>query len=440
MHPFELGAFFFGGVELDDAGAGPPAPMDRRISNEQVWKATTDYVSSAVEAERLGYDSFWTTEHHFQHEGYEVDPERDPAVDVDRRPHVADPPRHDVQRRAAVEPAAPGRGLLDAAQPVGRPRHPRRRARHRAPRGAPPQRQGGVDRLPRQPRPGRRRRPQPAGLRGVDGHRADGARRGDVLLPGRVLPAAGPRHPRPRQHRAAPHPGAAAAAPVRDLAGRHQPADAGVRARRRPRRRVLEPAPRLHQALLGHLRRALRRRPRRAGAGRPREADARHRGARRGHPREGGRDGDARPRRVLEVPRPVRLEPRLHGRRRQAGAGRADPDARPVDREQDDPRRHARGGRRGHRLLPRPARPAAPDDLPPPPRRPVQEGRRADGPLQGRGPAARLRPDRRRTRQFGPGRRAGRRGTSTACGRRAGSCIRTGVWQMRQGRPVRRYT
>jgi alkanesulfonate monooxygenase SsuD/methylene tetrahydromethanopterin reductase-like flavin-dependent oxidoreductase (luciferase family) len=74
MHPFSLGAFFFGGVELDDAGGGPPAPMDRRVSNDQTWKATTDYVSSAMEAERLGYDSFWTTEHHFQHEGYEVIP------------------------------------------------------------------------------------------------------------------------------------------------------------------------------------------------------------------------------------------------------------------------------------------------------------------------------------------------------------------------------
>lgn len=59
---------------MDDAGAGPPAASDRRYDNDAVWRATEQYINSATEAERLGFDSFWTTEHHFQHEGYEVIP------------------------------------------------------------------------------------------------------------------------------------------------------------------------------------------------------------------------------------------------------------------------------------------------------------------------------------------------------------------------------
>ena len=70
----KIGAFFFGGVEMSDAGAGVPNPMDRRYDNAACWKATLEYVDAAVEADRLGYDSFWTTEHHFQYEGYEVIP------------------------------------------------------------------------------------------------------------------------------------------------------------------------------------------------------------------------------------------------------------------------------------------------------------------------------------------------------------------------------
>ena len=70
----KIGAFFFGGVEMTDAGAGLPSPMDRRFDNVACWDATLKYVDAAVEADRLGFDSFWTTEHHFQYEGYEVIP------------------------------------------------------------------------------------------------------------------------------------------------------------------------------------------------------------------------------------------------------------------------------------------------------------------------------------------------------------------------------
>ena len=74
MSDLKLGAFFFGGVEMSDVGGGPPAPTDRRFTNDEAWRATLDYIESAKVADGLGYHSFWTTEHHFQYEGYEVIP------------------------------------------------------------------------------------------------------------------------------------------------------------------------------------------------------------------------------------------------------------------------------------------------------------------------------------------------------------------------------
>ena len=70
----KIGAFLFGGVEMTDAGAGAPSPMDRRYDNAACWAATLEYIETAKQADALGYDSFWTTEHHFQYEGYEVIP------------------------------------------------------------------------------------------------------------------------------------------------------------------------------------------------------------------------------------------------------------------------------------------------------------------------------------------------------------------------------
>src|SRR5436309_9618262 len=68
------GLFFFGGVEMNDAGAGPPAPVDRRYEQKDVWFAQERMLDMGVRADELGYDIFWLTEHHFQYEGYEVIP------------------------------------------------------------------------------------------------------------------------------------------------------------------------------------------------------------------------------------------------------------------------------------------------------------------------------------------------------------------------------
>ena len=68
------GIFLFGGVEMDDAGAGLPAPTDRRYDNKSVWHATERILDMGVLSDKLGFDSFWLTEHHFQYEGYEIIP------------------------------------------------------------------------------------------------------------------------------------------------------------------------------------------------------------------------------------------------------------------------------------------------------------------------------------------------------------------------------
>ena len=70
----QVGVFVLGAVPMPDAGAGDPQPTDRRASNEQVWHTTERLVDLGVAGDRLGYDYYFLTEHHFQHEGYEVIP------------------------------------------------------------------------------------------------------------------------------------------------------------------------------------------------------------------------------------------------------------------------------------------------------------------------------------------------------------------------------
>jgi alkanesulfonate monooxygenase SsuD/methylene tetrahydromethanopterin reductase-like flavin-dependent oxidoreductase (luciferase family) len=59
---------------MPDAGAGAPVPTDRRCSNDDVVLTYDRLGHWAKLADRLGYDTLWLTEHHFQYEGYEVTP------------------------------------------------------------------------------------------------------------------------------------------------------------------------------------------------------------------------------------------------------------------------------------------------------------------------------------------------------------------------------
>jgi alkanesulfonate monooxygenase SsuD/methylene tetrahydromethanopterin reductase-like flavin-dependent oxidoreductase (luciferase family) len=65
---------FYATAPMPDAGAGAPAPTDRRVTNDDVLETYDRLGHWARLADDLGYDTFWLTEHHFQHEGYEVTP------------------------------------------------------------------------------------------------------------------------------------------------------------------------------------------------------------------------------------------------------------------------------------------------------------------------------------------------------------------------------
>ena len=212
--------FLFGCVEMDDAGAGPPAPTDRRYTQEQMWQAATRMLDMGVKAEEVGFDTFWLTEHHFQYEGYEVIPngvlfgavlaERTSRIKIGAMFHIVPQwqPLRFAEDFATMHNLSGGRGVLG----VGRGTVPREAQTlgHQV---------GSFDN-PDQAEADRINREMMDESMDVILSRP---RERDLQLPRRLLGLSAAGHPRPRRPGRATDAGAPAAVPVRDLAGRSPP-------------------------------------------------------------------------------------------------------------------------------------------------------------------------------------------------------------------------
>ncbi|HKS89158.1 MAG TPA: LLM class flavin-dependent oxidoreductase [Stellaceae bacterium] len=67
-------SLFAGHVDLEDVGYGGVPVNDRLYPNEHLASVFDKAEAMAMLMDRLGYDTFWMAEHHFQREGYECIP------------------------------------------------------------------------------------------------------------------------------------------------------------------------------------------------------------------------------------------------------------------------------------------------------------------------------------------------------------------------------
>jgi alkanesulfonate monooxygenase SsuD/methylene tetrahydromethanopterin reductase-like flavin-dependent oxidoreductase (luciferase family) len=67
-------SLFAGHVDIEDVGYGGVPVNERRYANDHLATVFDKAQAMAQLMDRLGYDTFWMAEHHFQHEGYECIP------------------------------------------------------------------------------------------------------------------------------------------------------------------------------------------------------------------------------------------------------------------------------------------------------------------------------------------------------------------------------
>ena len=69
-----FGAFFYGTVDMPDAGVDGPPAHQRHYGQDDYRRVYADLLAYAQHCDALGYDSMWTAEHHFHQHGFEVVP------------------------------------------------------------------------------------------------------------------------------------------------------------------------------------------------------------------------------------------------------------------------------------------------------------------------------------------------------------------------------
>ena len=70
----KFSSLFAGNVDMENIGLEGVPANERRLSDEHLASIFDKTEQICKTMDRLGYDTFWAAEHHFQHEGYEVIP------------------------------------------------------------------------------------------------------------------------------------------------------------------------------------------------------------------------------------------------------------------------------------------------------------------------------------------------------------------------------
>ena len=70
----KFGSLYAGNVDMDNIGLDGTPVNDRLYSDDELFEGFYKGQRIAQLMDRVGYDTFWIAEHHFQREGYEVIP------------------------------------------------------------------------------------------------------------------------------------------------------------------------------------------------------------------------------------------------------------------------------------------------------------------------------------------------------------------------------